>query len=98
LAAIAKSTRRDLDDLLTFGITEAQPARGVRTPAFILARLIASRATGRSRFLFDQLHGSLAGGKAVQSGIDDVMLRAPPLDPEPPLDPKPFVFGLAGRL
>jgi hypothetical protein len=48
--------------------------------------------------LFDQLHGSLAGGKAVQSGIDDVMLRAPPLDPEPPLDPKPFVFGLAGRL
>jgi hypothetical protein len=54
--------------------------------------------------LFDQLHGSLAGGNAVQSRMDDVMLRAPPLDPdppldlEPPLDPKPFVFGLAGRL
>jgi hypothetical protein len=36
---------------------------------------------------FGQLHNSLAGGKVEQGGIDDVLLRAPPLDPEPPLDP-----------
>jgi hypothetical protein len=37
--------------------------------------------------MFDQLHSSLAGGNAVQSGMDGVMLPAPPFDPVAPLDP-----------
>ena len=34
-----------------------------------------------------QKHSSLAGGNAEQTGMDGVMLPAPPLDPYPPLDP-----------
>jgi hypothetical protein len=36
-----------------------------------------------------QLHNSLAGGKVEQGGIDDVLLEAPPLEPDAPLDPDP---------
>jgi hypothetical protein len=39
----------------------------------------------------DQLHNSLAGGNSGQTGMDDVLLPAPPLDadaaPDPAVDP-----------
>jgi len=34
-----------------------------------------------------QLHNSFAGGKSGQVGMDDVLLPAPPLDPDAALDP-----------
>jgi len=34
-----------------------------------------------------QLHSSFAGGNAGQVGMDDVLLPAPPLDPDAALDP-----------
>jgi len=34
-----------------------------------------------------QLHSSFAGGNSGQVGMDDVLLPAPPLDPDAALDP-----------
>jgi hypothetical protein len=51
-------------------------ARGSRAPVHLCP----------SRTLI-QLHSSFAGGNSGQVGMDDVLLPAPPLDPDAALDP-----------
>jgi hypothetical protein len=57
------------------------------TGAILPQEGVLSRAPQFSDLRNSQLHNSLAGGKAEQGGMDEVLLRAPPLDPDPPLDP-----------
>lgn len=68
------------------------PPRRPRLIPFLLGTRVACSGRAASRAFLpvahvDQLHNSFAGGKSGQVGMDDVLLPAPPLDPDAALDP-----------